>query len=142
MTNEVRTEEYKKHCAILHNAESETDENILATVVYFRSLLDPDSPTSTLVEDGLIPVLHSLLKKYYNKNEPICFQIAWALTNVACGSSWDTEALIADVTIQFCDWGWARGVYDFNVGIGPKVEWFGKFWLVIHIWQEAGKDGV
>ncbi|XP_076806026.1 importin subunit alpha-4-like [Clavelina lepadiformis] len=79
---------------IVANAKS-TDENIqLNAVQQARKLLSSDRnpPIDDLIKSGILPILVDCLKR--DDHSSLQFEAAWALTNIASGTSQQTQAVV------------------------------------------------
>lgn len=90
--------------AIVHNASS-GDPNIqLNAVQSARRLLSSDRnpPIDDLINSGILPILVQALRRHDNPS--LQFEAAWALTNIASGTSQQTQAVVnADAVPLFLD---------------------------------------
>lgn len=96
--NESDTEEIQTKVTsineLVRNASS-LDENIkLSAVQASRKLLSSDKnpPIDQIIEAGMLPILIDCLTKDDNSN--LQFEAAWALTNIASGSSKQTQEVV------------------------------------------------
>uniref|UniRef100_A0A0B6ZRW0 Importin subunit alpha n=1 Tax=Arion vulgaris TaxID=1028688 RepID=A0A0B6ZRW0_9EUPU len=80
--------------AIVANANSSEPEIQLSAVQAARKLLSSDRnpPIDDLIVSGILPVLVNCLCK--DDNPALQFEAAWALTNIASGSSSQTQAVV------------------------------------------------
>lgn len=77
------------------DAGSDNPEKQLAAVQSARKLLSSDRnpPIDALIESGILPILVNCLDKH--ENPSLQFEAAWALTNIASGTSTQTQAVVA-----------------------------------------------
>jgi len=79
---------------IVENAVSGDPGTKLSAVQAARKLLsrDRNPPIDSLIQSGILPILVECLKS--DDNPPLQFEAAWALTNIASGSSEQTQAVV------------------------------------------------
>lgn len=79
---------------IVSSAESPDPEIQLAAVKAARKLLSSDKnpPIDELIKSGILPILVNCLRR--NDNPQLQFEGAWALTNIASGTSAQTAAVV------------------------------------------------
>lgn len=80
--------------SIVENAAHGEPSNRLAAVQAARKLLsrDRNPPIDDLIQSGILPILVDCLK--VDDNSALQFEAAWALTNIASGSSQQTQAVV------------------------------------------------
>jgi len=80
--------------SIVENAAHGDPATKLSAVQAARKLLsrDRNPPIDSLIESGVLPILVECLK--CDDNPPLQFEAAWALTNIASGSSQQTQAVV------------------------------------------------
>ncbi|XP_034945805.1 importin subunit alpha-3 [Chelonus insularis] len=80
--------------ALVQKAASLDPKEQLAAVQSARKLLSSDRnpPIDPLIESGILPILVCCLEKHDNPS--LQFEAAWALTNIASGTSTQTQAVI------------------------------------------------
>lgn len=79
---------------IVEKARSSEPATQLAAVQAARKLLSSDRnpPIDALINSGILPVLVACLE--INDNPSLQFEAAWALTNIASGTSQQTQAVV------------------------------------------------
>ena len=79
---------------IVEKARSADPAIQLAAVQAARKLLSSDRnpPIDALINSGILPVLVQCLEA--NDNPSLQFEAAWALTNIASGTSQQTQAVV------------------------------------------------
>uniref|UniRef100_A0A023FMK6 Importin subunit alpha n=2 Tax=Amblyomma TaxID=6942 RepID=A0A023FMK6_AMBCJ len=90
--------------AIVHNASSGDPNVQLSAVQSARRLLSSDRnpPIDDLINSGILPILVEALRRHDNPS--LQFEAAWALTNIASGTSQQTQAVVnADAVPLFLD---------------------------------------
>lgn len=88
--------------SIVLNASSQDPTEQLGAVQAARKLLSKDRnpPIDELIESGILPVLVKCLER--EDNPSLQFEAAWALTNIASGTSEQTNAVVkADAVKHF-----------------------------------------
>lgn len=80
---------------IVNNAQSPNPETQLNAIQSARKLLSSDRnpPIDDLIHSGILPILVESLKREDQPN--IQFEAAWALTNIASGTSQQTQAVVS-----------------------------------------------
>ncbi|TFK07570.1 importin subunit alpha-4 [Terrapene carolina triunguis] len=80
--------------AILQNATSDNPVIQLSAVQAARKLLSSDRnpPIDDLIKSGILPILVNCLER--DDNPSLQFEAAWALTNIASGTSAQTQAVV------------------------------------------------
>ncbi|RMC07150.1 hypothetical protein DUI87_16606 [Hirundo rustica rustica] len=80
--------------AILQNATSDNPVIQLSAVQAARKLLSSDRnpPIDDLIKSGILPILVKCLER--DDNPSLQFEAAWALTNIASGTSAQTQAVV------------------------------------------------
>uniref|UniRef100_A0A8C5GE75 Importin subunit alpha n=1 Tax=Gouania willdenowi TaxID=441366 RepID=A0A8C5GE75_GOUWI len=80
--------------AILQNATSDNAVVQLSAVQAARKLLSSDRnpPIDDLIKSGILPILVKCLER--DDNPSLQFEAAWALTNIASGTSAQTQAVV------------------------------------------------
>uniref|UniRef100_A0A6I8SGY6 Importin subunit alpha n=1 Tax=Xenopus tropicalis TaxID=8364 RepID=A0A6I8SGY6_XENTR len=80
--------------AILQNATSDNPAIQLSAVQAARKLLSSDRnpPIDDLIKSGILPILVKCLEA--DDNPSLQFEAAWALTNIASGTSAQTQAVV------------------------------------------------
>ncbi|KAM3607715.1 uncharacterized protein V6R79_012418 [Siganus canaliculatus] len=80
--------------AILQNATSDNAVIQLSAVQAARKLLSSDRnpPIDDLIKSGILPILVKCLER--DDNPSLQFEAAWALTNIASGTSAQTQAVV------------------------------------------------
>ncbi|XP_035279511.1 importin subunit alpha-3-like isoform X1 [Anguilla anguilla] len=80
--------------AIVQNATSDDQGVQLCAVQAARKLLSSDRnpPIDDLIKSGILPALVNCLDRV--DNPPLQFEAAWALTNIASGTSEQTQAVV------------------------------------------------
>ncbi|KAF7236372.1 Importin subunit alpha-4 [Varanus komodoensis] len=80
--------------AILQNATSDNPIIQLSAVQAARKLLSSDRnpPIDDLIKSGILPILVKCLER--DDNPSLQFEAAWALTNIASGTSVQTQAVV------------------------------------------------
>ncbi|CAH3192160.1 unnamed protein product, partial [Porites evermanni] len=80
--------------SIVLNASSQDPTEQLGAVQAARKLLSKDRnpPIDELIESGILPVLVNCLER--EDNPSLQFEAAWALTNIASGTSEQTNAVV------------------------------------------------
>jgi len=80
--------------SIVENAAHGDASTKLSAVQAARKLLsrDRNPPIDSLIDAGVLPILVECLK--CDDNPPLQFEAAWALTNIASGSSEQTQAVV------------------------------------------------
>ncbi|CAB1347218.1 unnamed protein product [Coregonus sp. 'balchen'] len=80
--------------AILQNATSDNAVVQLSAVQAARKLLSSDRnpPIDDLIKSGILPILVKCLER--DDNPSLQFEAAWALTNIASGTSQQTQAVV------------------------------------------------
>uniref|UniRef100_A0A8C7VP89 Importin subunit alpha n=1 Tax=Oncorhynchus mykiss TaxID=8022 RepID=A0A8C7VP89_ONCMY len=80
--------------AILQNAVSDNGLIQLSAVQAARKLLSSDRnpPIDDLIKSGILPILVKCLER--DDNPSLQFEAAWALTNIASGTSQQTQAVV------------------------------------------------
>ncbi|TNN53499.1 Importin subunit alpha-4 [Liparis tanakae] len=80
--------------AILQNATSDNALVQLSAVQAARKLLSSDRnpPIDDLIKSGILPILVKCLER--DDNPSLQFEAAWALTNIASGTSAQTQAVV------------------------------------------------
>lgn len=75
--------------------QAASDENPLIYVQNARKLLSSDRnpPIDALITSGILPILVRCLEKHNNPS--LQFEAAWALTNIASGTSMQTNKVVA-----------------------------------------------
>jgi hypothetical protein len=78
---------------IVAQAKSEDPDTQMAAVTQARKLLSSDRnpPIDDLIESGILPILVECLR---STNATLQFEAAWALTNIASGTSEQTQAVV------------------------------------------------
>lgn len=86
--------EYNSLQAIVNSAGSDNIEEQLNAVKAARKLLSSDKnpPIDELIRSGILPILVSCLQKHSSAG--LQFESAWALTNIASGTSQQTRAVV------------------------------------------------
>lgn len=90
--------------AIVHNASSGDPNVQLSAVQSARRLLSSDRnpPIDDLINSGILPILVQALRRHDNPS--LQFEAAWALTNIASGTSQQTQAVVnAEAVPLFLD---------------------------------------
>lgn len=90
--------------AIVANASSGDPNVQLSAVQSARRLLSSDRnpPIDDLINSGILPILVQALRRHDNPS--LQFEAAWALTNIASGTSQQTQAVVnADAVPLFLD---------------------------------------
>merc|ERR1712226_1270974 len=79
---------------LVTNARSENPQTQLDAIQSARKLLSSDRnpPIDDLIQSGIMPVLVESLKR--DDHHQIQFEAAWALTNIASGTSQQTQAVV------------------------------------------------
>lgn len=88
--------------SIVENAVNGDPATKLSAVQAARKLLsrDRNPPIDDLIKSGILPILVRCLNN--DENAPLQFEAAWALTNIASGSSAQTQAVVqADAVTHF-----------------------------------------
>jgi len=82
---------------IVEKAQSTDPATQLYAVQAARKLLSSDRnpPIDALIQSGILPVLVNCLRTTGNDNPSLQFEAAWALTNIASGTSQQTQAVVA-----------------------------------------------
>jgi len=82
---------------IVEKAQSPDPATQLYAVQAARKLLSSDRnpPIDALIQSGILPVLVNCLRTTGNDNPSLQFEAAWALTNIASGTSQQTQAVVA-----------------------------------------------
>ncbi|XP_019388210.1 PREDICTED: importin subunit alpha-3-like [Crocodylus porosus] len=80
--------------AIVQNASSDNQDVQLSAVQAARKLLSSDRnpPIDDLIKSGILPILVHCLER--DDNPSLQFEAAWALTNIASGTSEQTQAVV------------------------------------------------
>uniref|UniRef100_A0A674G8H0 Karyopherin subunit alpha 4 n=14 Tax=Passeriformes TaxID=9126 RepID=A0A674G8H0_TAEGU len=80
--------------AIVQNASSDNQGIQLSAVQAARKLLSSDRnpPIDDLIKSGILPILVHCLER--DDNPSLQFEAAWALTNIASGTSEQTQAVV------------------------------------------------
>ncbi|XP_044290306.1 importin subunit alpha-3 isoform X2 [Varanus komodoensis] len=80
--------------AIVQNASSDNQGVQLSAVQAARKLLSSDRnpPIDDLIKSGILPILVHCLER--DDNPSLQFEAAWALTNIASGTSEQTQAVV------------------------------------------------
>ncbi|XP_077578040.1 importin subunit alpha-3 [Stigmatopora nigra] len=80
--------------AIVQNATSDNQGIQLSAIQAARKLLSSDRnpPIDDLIESGILPILVHCLDR--DDNPSLQFEAAWALTNIASGTSEQTQAVV------------------------------------------------
>uniref|UniRef100_A0A8C4NN20 Karyopherin alpha 3 (importin alpha 4) n=1 Tax=Eptatretus burgeri TaxID=7764 RepID=A0A8C4NN20_EPTBU len=80
--------------AIVQNAASDNPSIQLGAVQAARKLLSSDRnpPIDDLINSGILPILVQCLER--DDNPSLQFEAAWALTNIASGTSAQTQAVV------------------------------------------------
>ncbi|CAN7996860.1 unnamed protein product [Ixodes hexagonus] len=89
---------------IVLNASSSDPNLQLSAVQSARRLLSSDRnpPIDDLIQSGILPILVQALRRHDNPS--LQFEAAWALTNIASGTSQQTQAVVqADAVPLFLD---------------------------------------
>jgi len=97
-TDEEESRENLSHASlesIVEKAQSPDHATQLAAVQAARKLLSSDRhpPIDALILSGILPVLVNCLQS--TDNPSLQFEAAWALTNIASGTSQQTQAVVA-----------------------------------------------
>jgi importin subunit alpha-2 len=79
---------------LLRNDQKSSDEIIFSAVQSTRRLLsrEKNPPIDKVIKAGLVPSLMNLLQ--YDSNTDIQFEAAWAVTNIASGTSEQTKTVV------------------------------------------------
>ncbi|PIK52203.1 putative importin subunit alpha-3 [Apostichopus japonicus] len=82
------------YAQIVQNASSDQPTLQLGAVQTARKLLSSDRnpPIDSLIESGILPVLVACLQRHDNPS--LQFEAAWALTNIASGTSEQTQSVV------------------------------------------------
>lgn len=82
------------YAQIVQNASSDQPNLQLGAVQTARKLLSSDRnpPIDSLIESGILPVLVACLQRHDNPS--LQFEAAWALTNIASGTSEQTQSVV------------------------------------------------
>jgi len=99
-TDEEESRENLSNCSletIVEKAKSPDPKIQLDAVQAARKLLSSDKnpPIDALIQAGILPVLVNCLRSTGNDNPSLQFEAAWALTNIASGTSIQTQAVVA-----------------------------------------------
>uniref|UniRef100_A0A1B6DZ56 Importin subunit alpha n=1 Tax=Clastoptera arizonana TaxID=38151 RepID=A0A1B6DZ56_9HEMI len=80
---------------LVRDAESDNADKQLVAVQSARKLLSSDKnpPIDALITSGILPILVNCLEN--DENPALQFEAAWALTNIASGTSTQTQAVVA-----------------------------------------------
>ncbi|XP_076002081.1 importin subunit alpha-3 [Genypterus blacodes] len=86
--------------AIVQNATSDNQGVQLSAVQAARKLLSSDRnpPIDDLIKSGILPILVHCLER--DDNPSLQFEAAWALTNIASGTSEQTQAVVQSNAVQ------------------------------------------
>lgn len=87
--------------SIVVNASSQDPTEQLGAVQAARKLLSKDRnpPIDELIESGILPVLVKCLER--EDNPSLQFEAAWALTNIASGTSEQTKAVVKADAVKY-----------------------------------------
>ncbi|PFX22118.1 importin subunit alpha-3-like [Stylophora pistillata] len=87
--------------SIVVNASSQDPKEQLGAVQAARKLLSKDRnpPIDELIESGILPVLVKCLER--DDNPSLQFEAAWALTNIASGTSEQTKAVVKADAVKY-----------------------------------------
>ncbi|KFD47840.1 hypothetical protein M513_11254 [Trichuris suis] len=87
-------EDQQYYETLLRNAESQDSDKKLMAIQQARKLLSSDRnpPIDGLIRSGILPILVKCLS--YDENPTLQFEAAWALTNIASGTSEQTQAVV------------------------------------------------
>ncbi|KAB1283593.1 Importin subunit alpha-3 [Camelus dromedarius] len=105
--------------AIVQNASSDNQGIQLSAVQAARKLLSSDRnpPIDDLIKSGILPILVHCLER--DDNPSLQFEAAWALTNIASGTSEQTQAVVQSsklvINRQKCDGPQCR---DYVISLG------------------------
>ncbi|TKC40139.1 hypothetical protein EI555_010669 [Monodon monoceros] len=105
--------------AIVQNASSDNQGIQLSAVQAARKLLSSDRnpPIDDLIKSGILPILVHCLER--DDNPSLQFEAAWALTNIASGTSEQTQAVVQSSKLvikrQNCDGPQCR---DYVISLG------------------------
>lgn len=90
VTEQVDSETIKRNCL---NLKSQSLDTVLDSTRYFRRILslEKNPPISEVIASGAIPHLLELLNHHHHA---IVFESAWALTNVASGTTEQTSIMV------------------------------------------------
>ncbi|KPP63908.1 importin subunit alpha-4-like, partial [Scleropages formosus] len=112
--------------AILQNATSDNAVVQLSAVQAARKLLSSDRnpPIDDLIKSGILPILVKCLERDDNDDiarsrshsPSLQFEAAWALTNIASGTSAQTQAVVKSS--------------EFPLGLHIRPSFFSRSWLV------------
>ncbi|RXM31359.1 hypothetical protein EOD39_7082 [Acipenser ruthenus] len=96
--------------AIVQNATSDNQSIQLSAVQAARKLLSSDRnpPIDDLIKSGILPILVHCLDR--DDNPSLQFEAAWALTNIASGTSEQTQAVVQSSDGPQCR--------DYVIGLG------------------------
>lgn len=106
-TDEEESRENLSHASlesIVEKAQSPDQATQLYAVQAARKLLSSDRnpPIDALIQSGILPVLVNCLKSTdvnFPDNPSLQFEAAWALTNIASGTSQQTQAVVASEAV-------------------------------------------
>uniref|UniRef100_A0A5S6Q360 IBB domain-containing protein n=1 Tax=Trichuris muris TaxID=70415 RepID=A0A5S6Q360_TRIMR len=90
----LQKEDKEYYDLLLRNAQSADSDQQLVAIQQARKLLSSDRnpPIDGLIQSGILPILVNCLSR--DENPTLQFEAAWALTNIASGTSEQTQAVV------------------------------------------------